>query len=244
MAVFLPDTRTLLVVAPFAFAAAWLAGRAAISLRRRGTSPPYTRKVFHFVIFTFAAVVQFWHGPAGVVTFGAVVASVVLLAVLRGYDSALFDALARPSDSPRERWFVVAPLASTAVGGVVSNLLFGPFAVVGYLVAGWGDAIAEPVGERWGRHRYRSPSMFGVRATRSLEGSIAVFTVGAIGALVALLASSMTLVHAGAAALAAGFAGALIEAVSTHGLDNLTVQVGASGIAYFVIMVLFNVAMV
>jgi len=38
---------------------------------------------------------------------------------------------------------------------------------------GWGDAVGEPVGTRFGRHPYRVPSLAGVPATRTLEGSLA-----------------------------------------------------------------------
>jgi phytol kinase len=86
------------------------------------------------------------------------------------------------------------------------------------------------VGSRWGRHRYRVPSLAGVPAERSLEGSAAVFFAGTVAAGVALLlqetdAASPAL---GAAALGAGLAGAVVEAVSPHGTDNLTVPLAAA----------------
>ena len=70
--------------------------------------------------------------------------------------------------------FILVPMLMTALGGVVSNVLFPGWAFVGYMVCGWGDAAGEPVGTRWGRHRYAVPSMAGIPATRSLEGSAAV----------------------------------------------------------------------
>ncbi|MDX1567915.1 MAG: hypothetical protein R3223_08950, partial [Longimicrobiales bacterium] len=140
----------------------------------------------------------------------------------------LFESLARPTDAPRRGTFVVVPLLATAIGGVVSNLFWGNYAMVGYLVAGWGDAIAEPVGTRWGRHRYQVPSFGGVSAERSLEGSTAVLFAGGLAAAAALSllgAGGWTLI--GAATTCAVVATAL-EAVSHHGLDNLTLQVAAS----------------
>ena len=123
---------------------------------------------------------------------------------------------------------------TTALGGVVSNLAFPAYAFVGYLVCGWGDAAGEPVGTRWGRHRYRVPSMGGVKSTRSLEGSAAVFAAGTIASVIALLASGMPAFAAAAIAVGAGLAGALVEAISTHGLDNFTVQVAASAAAHVI----------
>ncbi|NJD10357.1 MAG: hypothetical protein FIB01_07895 [Gemmatimonadetes bacterium] len=156
----------------------------------------------------------------------------MLRAVLRGDVHPLFEALARPTDAPYRARFVLIPLLTTALGGGFANLLFPGYAYVGYLVCGWGDAVGEPVGTRWGRHRFRVPSMAGVRATRSAEGSGAVLLAGTLAALIGLLATGHPLADAAAMAAAAGLAGALVEAVSTHGLDNLTVQVAAAAAAW------------
>lgn len=69
------------------------------------------------------------------------------------------------------------PWLTTLVGGVVANVWFGPLAIAGYLVTGMGDAIGEPAGTRFGRHPYRVWSLSAVRATRTLEGILAVFMV-------------------------------------------------------------------
>ena len=235
----LPDVETVLVVVPFACVVSLLAGLLATRLRRRGVPAPYTRKVFHFAIFSFAAVMHLWRGPAGVVTFGGVVAALVLYATIRR--NRLFYALARPSDAPRERLFVLAPLLSTAAGGLLANAVFGPFAIVGYLVAGWGDALAEPVGTRWGRHRYRVHSMFGVAATRSLEGSAAVLVAGAMAGFIGLVVLGVPHLAAIVVAGGVGLTGAVVEALSTHGVDNLTVQVAASGVAAYIVQSMLGV---
>jgi len=231
---FFPDASTILVVAPLALlcglAAAWAVAR----LRRGGMRVPYTRKIFHFTIFTTATVVQLHWGLPGVSVFGVVVSALVLAAVLRGAGNPLYDALARPTDAPHPHRFVLIPLLTTALGGGLANVLFPGFAYVGYLVCGWGDAVGEPVGTRWGRRRYQVPSMAGVRATRSVEGSGAVLILGALAALIGLLATGRPLTEAALMAAAAGLAGALVEAVSTHGLDNLTVQVAATAAAWLV----------
>lgn len=226
---FLPDPATALTVVPVAVLAALIAAGPAIHLRRRGVAAPYTRKLFHFAIFTGAALVHVWRGTPGVVTYGGVITLIVLDAVVRR--TALFGALARPTDAPHERWFIVAPLLSTAAGGLLSNLLFGPAAVVGYLVAGWGDAVAEPVGTRWGRHRYRVHAPFGVAATRSYEGTAAVLIAGTVAAVMGLVTLKVPAGAVVVGALAIGVVAAIVEAVSTHGLDNLTVQIAASGVA-------------
>ena len=140
-----------------------------------------------------------------------------------------------PADRPRRTLFILVPLATTALGGLLANLFFGTFAAVGYLVGGWGDAVGEPVGCAWGRHRYRVPSMGGVPAVRSFEGSAAVLLAGIIAATAGLTALGVEFGTAVAIGALCGLIGAIVEAFSTHGTDNLTVQLAASGIAYFLL---------
>jgi phytol kinase len=204
-------------------------------LRRRGMRVPYTRKIFHFGIFTAAGLVHAVGGLPATNAFGAAVAVLVVAAVVRGPGHLLYDALARPTDHPRERLFIVVPLVTTAVGGLVSALLAGPFAAVGYLVAGWGDAVGEPVGTRWGRHRYRVPSLFGVPAHRTLEGSAAVFVVGAAAAWLALVGIGQAPRAVLLPSLVIAAAAALVEGLSNHGTDNLTVQVTAALAAFLLL---------
>jgi len=196
-------------------------------LRGRGIRVAYTRKVFHFAIFTGAAAVHTRWGLPGTNVYGATVALGVIAAVWAGEGNAFYEALARETDRPHRSLFIVVPLVMTAVGGLASALLAGPYAAVGYLVAGWGDAVGEPVGSRWGRHRYRVPSLAGVPAQRSIEGSAAVFVMAWLAAAVALrgVGVEQGLV---VTALLCALAAAAAEAVSHHGLDNLTVQLVAS----------------
>ncbi len=233
---FLPSPRLTLLLAPAAFgyvlASSWLAGWLRME---KGVPTPYTRKVFHFCIFTMAGIVQLIWGLPGAVVYGSVVSLRVIYAALRGEGNRFYEAIARPSDAPSRTTFVIIPLITTAAGGILSNLLFTQYAFVGYLVCGWGDAAGEPVGTRWGRHRYTVPSLSGVPATRSLEGSAAVLLVGAVAAAIGLMSAGVGAGTATLAGVACGLAGTLVEAISNHGLDNLTTQVAASGVAYLLL---------
>jgi phytol kinase len=233
---FVPDLATLLAVAPLALlhasAAAALVGWMRV---RRGVRAPFTRKAFHFLILSVAMLVQLRWGVQGVVVFGSVVAALVLLAVMRGDGFAFYEALARPSDAPRRTLFIIVPLVTTAVGGFLANVLFPAWAHVGYMVVAWGDAIGEPVGTRWGRHHYRVPSLGGVPATRTLEGSAAVAIASTLAAAIAL---AVTGVPPGAAirvGIVAGAVAAAVEAASHHGTDNLTLQLAGSGVAWLLL---------
>jgi phytol kinase len=232
----LPDLKMIILYSPllalYAGIAAWFAGWLRV---KRNVRAPYTRKVFHFLIFTMAAALQITAGLPAVVLFGILVSLAVIYATIRGSGFAYYEAMARPTDEPHRTLFILIPLASTAAGGVLANLFFTKFAAVGYLIAGWGDAVGEPVGTRWGKHRYRVPSLGKVKATRSLEGSIAIFIVGTIVGLLGFLLLGIPPLTALWVAAVCGLAGAAVEAFSNHGLDNLTVQVAVSALAWLLI---------
>ena len=215
---------TLLYAGSAAYAVGWLHSR-------RGVRTPYTRKLFHFAIFTMAGLVHLTGGLPAVVVYGSVVTAIVGWALWQGDGYPFYEALARPSDRPRRTLFIVLPLITTALGGVFANLFFPTVAFVGYLVCGWGDAVGEPVGTRWGTHRYRVPSIGGVAATRSLEGSAAVLCAGSIAASLGLWLHGFPASTALYLGFGAGLGGAAVEAISNHGLDNFTVQVAAAGVA-------------
>jgi phytol kinase len=229
-----PSWRAVLLGGPpglaWSFAALGLAGW----LQRRGARTGYTRKVFHFLIFSTVAVLEWRLGTPAVCLFGAACTVAVFTAVWLGPGNLLYEAIARPKDAPHRTLFVVVPYLATLLGGLASNLVFGPVAVAGYLVTGLGDAIGEPVGTMAGRHVYRVPSLATVPTTRSLEGSAAVFVMSTIAVLLAAAVSpAITLAGSGALhVLTIAAASTAVEAVSPHGWDNLTMQVIPSALAW------------
>jgi len=228
-----PTFRQVVLIGPVLLLyASFAAGFAGWLRIRQSVRTPYTRKIFHFFIFTTAGVLHLTGGLSLVALFGGLTALVVLYAVWRGDDFPFYESMARPTDAPRRTLFILVPLTTTAAGGLLSNLFFGPFAIVGYLVGGWGDAVGEPVGTAFGKHRYKVPSLGGVAATRSYEGSAAVFAVGVAAAALGLWPAGLTLGAVALTAFACGLAGALVESVSNHGLDNLTIQLAAAGTAW------------
>jgi phytol kinase len=230
----MPSWRAIALGGPpslaWSFSALWFSGW----LQRRGARTGYTRKVFHFLIFTTVAALQWRLGTPAVCLFGAACTVAVFTAVRLGPGHVLYDAIARPNDAPHQTLFVVVPYVATLIGGLVSNLAFGPVAVAGYLVTGLGDAIGEPVGTMVGKHAYRVRSISSVPATRTLEGSAAVCLMSAVALLLAAAVSpQITLGDIGVAkALAIAAVSAIVEAVSPHGWDNLTLQVVPSALAW------------
>ncbi len=217
----------------FTWMAGWVAG---ILHGKVNLAVAYSRKVFHFLIFTMAGVLHIFGQLSLVALYGVIVSCYVLYGVLRGEGYPFYEAVARPEDSPHQTLFILVPLFTTALGGVTSNILFPQFAHVGYLVSGWGDAIAEPVGRKWGRHTYNIPSLAGVPAIRTIEGSISVLVVGALAAFLALWITAIPWAIALRAAALCGVLATIIESVSTHGIDNFTVQVAVAAGAHYLLI--------
>ena len=185
----------------------------------------YTRKLFHFLIFVSAAIVNVIGGFWAVCVFGVMVSLVVGLAVFRGPGDSLYEALAREHDGPARTYYIVIPYFATLIGGLLSNVFFGPLAVVGYLVGGLGDAAGEPAGVRWGRHRYSVSGGPG-NVTKTFEGSLAVLAASTFALLIGVAISEE--LHFGLRSIIAlpviAVLCTLVEAFSPRGWDNLPMQ--------------------
>jgi phytol kinase len=229
-----PSWQAIAIGSPLALSWAYLCLSFAGHLKRkRRLKTGYTRKVFHFLIFTTAAVIHGVWGTPIVCLFGGMTTLVVFYAVFRGAGHPLYEAMAREKDAPHRTYFIVAPYFATLIGGLSSNMLFGGAAMAGYLVAGFGDAIGEPVGTRLGKHTYRVPSLSKVKAVRSLEGSAAVFTASLLAlTCAALLCPEFESISGSLWKLPLlAIICAVVEAFSPHGWDNLTMQVIPSWLA-------------
>jgi phytol kinase len=240
----LPDFVTALWLAPLlaglVVGTAWLCGWLKL---RAGWRTGDTRKLLHFVIFTTAAGLAAALGLAAVNLLGGIMLVFVSAAIALGDGHVLYEGMARESDAPRRALQVILPLVATAAGGIASWWVFGPAATVGIAVAGWGDAVGEPVGIRWGRRRYRVLGLGGLRSWRTLEGSAAVFVASLAAAWIVFASGAAgsppawyeacggPMLGGGLLALGVAAVATLVEAVSPHGLDNLTIQLAASSVA-------------
>jgi len=206
----------------WSFAALWFAGK----LKQQGARTGYTRKVFHFLIFSTVAALEWRVGTPAVCLFGGMSTLAVFFAVWRGRGNLLYEALAREKDEPHRTFFILVPYFATLAGGLAGNLVFGPITIAGYLVTGLGDAIGEPAGTMFGKHPYRVRSLSSVPAIRSLEGSAAVFIMSVIAlGLAAAVSPHIQLTAIGIPkVLVIAAACTLVEAVSPHGWDNATMQ--------------------
>jgi phytol kinase len=208
----------------YAFAALYLSGRLKI---RFDLKTGYSRKIFHFIIFITAGFCQLIFGLSGVFILGWSVTLVLLFACYKGKGNLMYEAIARESDAPFRTRYIAYSYLATFTGGVLSNLFFGYFAIFGYAVTGIADALAEPVGIRFGKHAYRVFSFNHKVAHRTLEGSAAVFiSTFIIGLLLMQISVTADISFLHLLLIAAGCS--FVEAVSPRGFDNALLQVTAS----------------
>ena len=224
----IPDVGTLALAGPPALAWAAACLMLAGHLKRHAKwQTGYTRKLFHFLVFGTVVIVHSIWGTRGVCLFGGMTSAVIAYAVIRGPGHLLYEAMAREKDEPRRTYYIIVPYLSTLLGGLATNLFFPATAVFGYLVAGVGDAAAEPIGTRFGRHPYRVPAFGGVRAIRTLEGSAAVLVSSALSLAVYLALKGQPQLSWNSlwAVAAIALVATPVEAVSPHGWDNTTMQI-------------------
>jgi phytol kinase len=222
------DIATLFVCGPMGFLWSYFCLSFAAHLKQvHHVRTGYTRKIFHCLIFLSAVAAQAYFGFFAVCVFGSMVSLVVGYAVLRGNGHPFYEALAREHDRPNRTYYIVAPYFATLIGGLANNFVFGPLAIVGYLVGGLADAAGEPVGTRWGRHRYFVPVVGKGKATRSLEGSIGVLLVSLLALVIAVAVTPELHLNRRTLILLPLIAAicAIVEAISPHGWDNTPMQI-------------------
>ena len=191
----------------------------------------YTRKLYHFLIFFTAFLYQITLGLPGVFILGWSVTITVLYACFNGNENILYEALAREKDTPFRTKYILYSYLATFIGGVFSNLFFGYFAIFGYVVTGVADAIAEPVGTRFGQHFYKVFSFDNKKSYRSMEGSLSVFISSLIFTSLIIYFSGVFVIPFSLLLLFALIC-TLVEAISPSGFDNALLQLTASFLFY------------
>jgi dolichol kinase len=203
------------------------------ALKAAGKLPcDIARKINHVLALAGGAI---WFGwlphpvarASAVAVCGFLIPLIVVVCVMRDRAPFRYAFLAntRKSDLPHEAFYFWSSWLVSMVGLAAVELVFDNLVVTrtATLLVGIGDGVAEPIGRRLGRRRFRVPSLrAGKPAARSLEGSAAFF-LGCLLTLFACFGTRPVAVVAGLALLLT-----VVEAVSPHGLDNLTIPVAAA----------------
>ena len=197
-----------------------------------------SRKINHIAVFVGGTLTFGWlpEMAARVNLYAIASAILILIYLVCRYRTVppfcyAYAANTRASDAPHTTFFFSFSWCVSIAALTFVDLLFTqmPVTRTALLVVGVADGIAEPIGRRFGKHKYPVFS-FGTKTSfRSIEGSLAVW----LGTLVVLvicstsgLSDSLWLV----AALLMASTVALVEAISPRGCDNFSLLLLVAGL--------------
>jgi phytol kinase len=214
-------------------ALAGIAYAGGLLVRRFDVLVNYTRKINHFALYCIPQLIDVLFEVtrsafSGVVNGLATVAMFILFwKPIRGrlsWAQTMFLSWDRPEDRPNTlKWLVSQFLVSLLV--LIPMLFyfrhfgFAPLSLMVVLIAIVGDGLAEPVGVRYGHHKYSVPALFTrTQYVRSYAGSACVFVVSTAGIL--LFHDAFTTLQLVIALLWIPIAMTIAEAVSPHTWDS------------------------
>jgi phytol kinase len=215
------DTLWLNVVIAALFLA--LVGMVAFVVDR--ATPPgteWTRKVLHIGTGNIVLIAWWLNIPAWIGIAAAVMFTGVSIA------SYAMPLLPSVNNIGRRSWGTC--FYAISIGVLVAwfwPLQMPSLAALGILVMTWGDGLAGLIGKRFGRHRYQVMGM-----TKSWEGTATMALVSFAVSLAMLWPGCDRPLVVIAIALAVALFATLLESFSKLGLDNLTVPIGSSALAY------------
>jgi len=206
---------SLLAVSAFVLAAFALA-------RRRGVSPSDIRRALHVAVGAWTLLVTPYFDS---LAWALVLPGLFLIVNASAWARPLFAAIQGTSDRAKGLWTFPA-------GVVLVYVLFwepeGRAAIMAGLSAlAFADPAAAIVGARFGQRKFRR-----FCHGRTLEGSLAFLLVAAVGAALAASGHGAgTLPYR--AGVGCGLAGAVAEALTPSGWDNLTIPVAVAAAYHF-----------
>ncbi|MEL6553241.1 MAG: phosphatidate cytidylyltransferase [Cyanobacteria bacterium J06621_11] len=201
-----------------------------------------SRKINHIAVFVGGALVFGWLPETAARANLHTVATIILMLIITTccYPnikpfSYIYAANARASDAPHTTFFFLFSWVVSIAALAIIDLLFANMVVtrMAILIVGVADGIAEPIGKRFGRHRYAVLSFGKKPVFRSLEGSLAVW----IGTVIVVLCASAhsysplnDAVSPVVMAIITASVVAIVEALSPRGCDNFTLLLTAASL--------------
>jgi len=233
----LPTLDQFVIFFPISFCLVGLIFLIAGLLKRKfNLKTNYTRKIIHFSLFTMGWLIGAIAGFPALVIYGASIAPFGLLIVFSGDGNFLYESVARPEDAPHRTIYLIVPYIASVLGAFLSKLFVGDFFYIGILVTGIGDAIAEPIGVKFGKHKYSVPAITKLKAKRSIEGSLSVFMIGFLVSLIFFVIRGIGILPLWIfVSIIVGLVSSFVEAISPHGLDNFTIQISASCLSAYLL---------
>lgn len=214
-------------------------------VRYKGVKVNYTRKINHFSLFFIPVFLRsvFPHGESFErFIIGCVLGTLILFIYIKPIRekipliATMFLSFDRPEDRPNTLWWlftqilagyiVLVPMVILFVQNGLSGIIWIPL-----LILAFGDGLAEPVGIRFGKHKYETYAFFSKKKyVRSLEGSACVFLASII--VIIVFHSSFNQLQFIIALIFIPILMTFVEAFSPHTWDTPTLYLAGYGALY------------
>ncbi|KMQ51277.1 hypothetical protein CHISP_1760 [Chitinispirillum alkaliphilum] len=203
------------------------------TLALRGFKVNYTRKIVHFTVFflPFFFTDFFPYTPTlATSVFSGILLAVLILFITKPvrerirFIKVIFASIDRPEDRPHTvLWLSTQVIAGFAVLVPLAYMLYvrGQYKLIyiPLLINGIGDGLAEPVGVKFGKRRYKARAIFSKKSyTRTFAGSVCVFVSSILAVL--FFHGNFTDTQLWAASIAMPVAMTIAEAVAPHTWDS------------------------
>ncbi len=205
-----------------------------LAVKRYNFKVNYSRKIVHISYFVIPqlldTVILYFDKTIYTELWNIAIIYVLLISILEVVRSRislfkiLYAAIDRPEDRPFTTfWFITQLTASLPIimgfSVLFSNLDRNNFIFIPLWILAFGDGLAEPVGTKYGYHKYKVKGfLVNKEYTRSLQGSLCVY----IASLISVLAyyNSLTKSSITFCVVLMPLVMPLVEAYSPHTWDN------------------------
>lgn len=180
-----------------------------------------TRKLVHIGVSNWWFIAMWYFETA---LTAAIVPVMFVIVNLYSLKKHLFESIERDDaskDYGRLYYAVSFLVLSIASFGIGHHEIGG----IGVLIMGYADGFAALIGMRFGKHRFWK--------NKTVEGTVVAGLVS-----LTIVVSFNTIYHMGLTGIDTGLivlSVVVLEVVSTHGLDNLTVPLGTALLVYFLV---------
>ena len=228
------------------FLIAYLSG---LLVKYKNVKVNYTRKIDQLFLFFIPAFVDYFltnnnPGASFLIinqTLFMLITLIIFIKPVRDKVSIIataFSSFDRPEDRPHTLlWFasqgIIGYVVLVPIVAVFNHYRMINMLSITILITVFGDGLAEPIGTRFGKHKYTTYSIFPRKKyVRSLEGSLTVFITGII--VICIFKHSFNNTQFLMALATIPIAMTLTEAFSPHTLDNPLLVIIGSGLTFLI----------
>jgi phytol kinase len=219
-------------------------------VRHKGIKVNYTRKINHFALFFIPVLLRsVFPYEASFERFiaGCAMGTLILFIYVKpardrlSIIATMFLSFDRPEDRPNTLWWLFTQIIAGYMVLIPAVIFFVQNGLAGLiwiplLIICFGDGLAEPVGVRFGRHKYKTYAFFSKKKyVRSLEGSACVFLASMV--VVIVFQSFFTGLQFITALIVLPLLMTLVEAFSPHTWDTPTLYIAGYGALYGITLI-------